>query len=525
MRSATGRGRVYRRCGCRDAERRQLGARCSRLAVDPEHGSWTFAVDVPDPERARSTVRRGGFSSRDDAHAALVRFLQGADAGFNADPNQTVAGYLTAWLQAKQLTLKPTTLVRYQDYVVHDLIPALGHVRLDELGYAHIAAFTRRQLADGRGKVTVHRCLATLSSALGDAVRHHRIPDNPARPTAIRRPQAAERRIWTVQEAVTFLDFCHVRDPLFADLVEVLIGTGIRKGEALGLQWNDVHLSQRVLYIRRTLSAINNNQLLLTAPKTRSSKNWVAISPRVARALRHQATSRTREPGGHCEFVFHRDDGRPVHPEYALNHFHHLCRQAGVRRVTLHDLRHLSATISITAGIPLAVVSKTLRHSTLSTTVNIYAHLTTQAARQAVDAINHTLDHATPPTATPAPPATTDQEALNEAQPADQRRIPTAHPHHSPRRSRARPPCDHHTRTNGKGRPRITAETAYDLRKSWSGRQDLNLRPLDPQSGRSYWLPASPYAPGKVNRALASAGVQRCTYPLSLSWSLKGAVV
>ncbi|BBJ46893.1 hypothetical protein SSPO_096110 [Streptomyces antimycoticus] len=73
-----------------------------------------------------------------------------------------------------------------------------------------------------------------------------------------------------------------------ADLVEVLIGTGMRKGEALGLHWADVHLPEGMLFIRCTLSAIDNNRLVLTAPKTRSSKDWIAISPRVAAALRRR---------------------------------------------------------------------------------------------------------------------------------------------------------------------------------------------------------------------------------------------
>ena len=79
-----------------------------------------------------------------------------------------------------------------------------------------------------------------------------------------------------------------------ADLFEFLIGTGLRKGEALGLHWDDVHLTERVLYVRCTLSAIDNNQLVITAPKTRSSKNWVAISPRIASALRRRARSTDR---------------------------------------------------------------------------------------------------------------------------------------------------------------------------------------------------------------------------------------
>ncbi|WP_308271549.1 site-specific integrase [Kitasatospora sp. SUK 42] len=211
--------------------------------------------------------------------------------------------------------------------------------------------------------------------------------------------------MWTPQEAVRFLRYCHAVDPPFADLIELIIGTGMRKGEALALHWNDVHLDHGVLFVRYSLAAVDNNHLVLTTPKTRTSKNWVAISPRVATALRNRAAATANVPGG--GLVFQRPDGRPLHPEYVLNHFHDLSRDAGVSRTTVHDLRHLAATISISAGVPLTVVSKTLRHSTLSTTANIYSHLTTQAARDAVNTIDKTLTTidgvGTPPTRIPRP--------------------------------------------------------------------------------------------------------------------------
>jgi len=72
-------------------------------------------------------------------------------------------------------------------------------------------------------------------------------------------------------------------------------------------------------------------------------------------------------------------------PRPALDRIHRLSEEAGVPQITVHGLRHLAATITITAGAPLTVVSKTLRHSTLPTTANLYSHLTPQAARQAVD--------------------------------------------------------------------------------------------------------------------------------------------
>ncbi|MFD9355292.1 tyrosine recombinase XerC [Streptomyces sp. NPDC060031] len=352
------------------------------MLTNSEHGTWTFAVDVPSPARRRTTIRRGGFVDHDAAETALHQFLEGEAGGFDADPNQTVADYLDSWPAAKALVLKPTTMARYRDYVHNDLVPAFGTLKLD-------------QLAAGRGKTTLYRCLATLSSALGDAVRQHRLPHNPASPAVLPRPPAPERRIWTAKEAARFLAYCRQADPEMADLFEVLIGTGMRKGEALGLHWDDVHLTEGVLYVRCTLSAIDNNRLVITTPKTRSSRGWVAISPRVATALRHRAQTTPRTRGDPDDpfagLVFCRPDGRPLGPHQVLDRLRRLSAEAGVPRITVHDLRHLAATITITAGVPLTVVSKTLRHSTLSTTANIYSHLTQQAAREAVDIIDHTL--------------------------------------------------------------------------------------------------------------------------------------
>ncbi|MEU6970975.1 site-specific integrase [Kitasatospora aureofaciens] len=386
------RGRVYRRCGCRDDRRRQLGTHCPHLAADPHHGTWAFAVDAPTADGHRRTVRRAGFPDELDARIALRRFNLGLDSSVITDPWQTTAQYLRTWLAEKELHLKPTTIARYRAYIEQDLIPALGTIPLDDLTRQHLAAFVTAQLRHHRGRVTVHRIMSTLSSALSDAVTGERLPRNPAKPPLISRPAAAERHLWTEEQAARFLRFTHLVDPLYADLAELMIGTGMRKGETLALRWDDVHLPERTLFIRATLSAIDNNQLLLTAPKPKGSRAWVALSDRVVNALDERTGSRVfgqiTPAGG---YVFHRH-GRPLHPKTVLDRFHLLCDKAGVPRIALHDLRHLAASFALAAGTPLPVVSKTLRHRTLSTTANIYAELTHLAARAAVDAISWTLN-------------------------------------------------------------------------------------------------------------------------------------
>jgi hypothetical protein len=145
------RGRVYRRCACRDTTGKQHGARCPEL-TNRRHGRWAFAVDLPTIDGRRTTLRRCGFPTQAKARTALHRVLACQQAGIHVDDRQTVAEYLEAWLEVKQRSLKPTTMARYLDYVHKDLVPALGAIRLEELTHHHIAGFVRARLAAGQGE-------------------------------------------------------------------------------------------------------------------------------------------------------------------------------------------------------------------------------------------------------------------------------------------------------------------------------------------------------------------------------------
>jgi integrase len=167
----------------------------------------------------------------------------------------------------------------------------------------------------------------------------------------------------------------------------------MRKGEALGLHWADVDLEARLLFVRHTLVAVDNSHLVLNTPKTPASRDWIALSTRAVQALRR--AKRHRAPATNDQaLVFCRPGGQPIRPERVLRHFYELAEAAGLPRIRVHDLRHLAATIMIASGVPLAMVSKTLRHSTLSTTVDTYGHLTRQAAQDAVDATANALETA-----------------------------------------------------------------------------------------------------------------------------------
>jgi integrase len=383
---------------------RQTARRPLPRASQRRHGRWAFAVDLPTIDGRRKTLRRCGFPTQNQARTALRRVLACEQAGIHVDDRQTVAEYLEAWLEVKQRSLKPTTMARYLDYVHKDLVPPLGAIRLEELTHHHIAGFVRAQLATGRGHITLPRCVATLSSALTDAVRHHRLIHDPARYANIPRPRRGPRVCWSPAQAVAFLRYCaQVHDPL-GELYELILCTGLRKGEALALHWADVDLDAQVLLVRYTLSNINNTTPVFTAPKTKSSHTWIGLSARAVRALHRQAERQrvlrlaTGPAYRDQDLVFTRRDGQPLRPEYVLRHLHQLTNDAGLPRIRVHDLRHFAATTMLSSQVPLAMASKTMRHSTLSTTTEVYGHLLRHVAQQAVDAIDTALTSAENPT-------------------------------------------------------------------------------------------------------------------------------
>ena len=180
------------------------------------------------------------------------------------------------------------------------------------------------------------------------------------------------------------------------DLFEVMLGTGMRRGEVLALHWSDVHLMDRKLFVRWTLAAIDNGQLTLGRPKTPASRAWISLSPRVTAALHRQAALQMNaHPDGRLEgLVFSTPGGAPLRPQWVLDQLRNRTTEVGLPAIGLHDLRHTAASIMIAEGIPLDIVSKTLRHATLATTINLYGHLFKDSADQAVHALARALDRA-----------------------------------------------------------------------------------------------------------------------------------
>lgn len=309
------------------------------------------------------------------AREALKAAIGDRDAGlWVAGPSQTVATFLEAWMQ--QAALRPRSRQRYAGVIKHHIAPALGPIELRKLNPQHIAALYA-DLA-GRG-LSAHNVHAVLSGSLRQAVTWNLIARNPA--AAVRTPRIARRDI-------AFLDPTQARqlvtavagDPLEA-LYLVAIFTGMRLGELLGLQWRDVDVDGRRLLVRHALSR-EDGAWVLAEPKTAASRRTIELGATPAAALRthHRREAERLLALGHRidpdTLVFSDRWGDPLNPWHLTERsFKPLLRRVGLPVIRFHDLRHTFASLMLSDGVPLHVVSRMLGHSRPSVTLNTYAHL------------------------------------------------------------------------------------------------------------------------------------------------------
>jgi integrase len=392
------RGDPFKRCGCRDPETgKQLGSRCPQLrrkdgGWSSKHGNWAYFATVRGEDGRRTRVLRSGFESSEEAADDRLELRRRDRRGLVAHHRTMTGEYLVGWLEAKD-DVKASTRHGYAQHLTRHLIPALGDVPLVELRTAHVAGALRTVTSSDANR---QRVRATLRAALADAVREGLLERNPAALVRIRagkRPKALvwtpERialwrttgvkpspvMVWTAEQTGIFLDA--TADDRLAALWHLAAYRGLRRGELCGLGWSDVDLVAGHLTVRRSRVQVGWS-VVEDAPKSDAGERTVALDVDTVTVLREHAGRQAleREQWGAAwrgsGYVFTREDGSPVHPEYVTSRFATLAAAAGLPPVQLHGLRHGAASLMLAAGVPMKVVSETLGHSTVKITSDTY---------------------------------------------------------------------------------------------------------------------------------------------------------
>lgn len=369
-------------------------------SITRRNGQWCYVFSYDDNGKRRQK-RRQGFATKDLAQRALVAELSKIHQNATIDSTDTVAQYLTAWLDrlSKSGTVKRTTVVARTGHLVRYVIPRIGQIQLNKLKPQHVAALYADLMNNGRinnakssglSAKSVRDIGSTLVKALNDAVKFELLNRNVAKGVELPRYEKPDITPYDESQVRQLLEHARMTGDYFAPIWRLLIVSGMRRGELCGLKWSDVDMANGTITISETRLNVDG-QILVESPKTRQSRRTVSLDAgtidELAKFRNLQNDAKIRLGSWHSAYVLTDLDGQPVNPDRVSRLFKRACANAGLPVPRLHDTRHTAVTLGISSGVPIHVVAGRVGHANVTTTLNTYSHFLPRADKLAADVI------------------------------------------------------------------------------------------------------------------------------------------
>ena len=311
----------------------------------------------------------------------LTKAMADRDSGLIFDAGKmTVGEYLDRWLaDSVKGTVRTSTYERNEEIVRLHIKPSLRRVGLKKLTPAHVRGLYSEKLDSGLAPATVRRIHSTLHKALSQAVSDGIVPRNAAHVKAPR-PAPEEIRPLSEDEARAFLEAARQSGERFEALYVLAITTGLRRGELLGLRWDDADLELGTLRVGRALVR-EGGRHTLGETKTKRGRRQINLTPRTVNALKNHRKKQLEEKMklvGHYKdhgLIFASGVGTPINPENLIKRsFKPLLEKAGLPKIRFHDLRHTCATLLLGRCVHPKLVQELLGHATIAMTLDTYSH-------------------------------------------------------------------------------------------------------------------------------------------------------
>lgn len=352
---------------------------------------WIASITYTDAS-GRTRTRTRTCLTRREAQSALRELHAAHEAGAldQAEP-PALGAYLDGWLTNRAaLRVRDNTLPTYRAKLAH-VRTRLGNVRLDKLTSGQVQGLIAALTAAGLSPGYVRAVRVLLSAALGDAVRDGLLTRNPVAGTTPPRNPRRAAAVLSVDQAAHLLATAEAAGDVHAPLWTLLLQTGLRISEALGVRWSDLDLPGRRLALTVQLQRSRTRYCWELVPLKSDRPRTVPLTLPAVRALERRRVTQLEERlaapawGDTWGLVFTTAEGQPWHHAVVVYAFRRALTRAGLPPMRLHDLRHTVATLLLRQGVPMRVVSEILGHATMAVTSDIYSHVDAPLMSDALD--------------------------------------------------------------------------------------------------------------------------------------------
>ena len=343
-----------------------------------------------DPDTGKAIYKNVLGKTQAEAKAKLKQAIEEAK-GLDAAKvgRYTIGQWMDVWFEHyAKVKVRPSSHQTYRGYIDNHIKPNIGKIPLEKLTSLELQKFYKKLLEKGRvdrlesrnqakglSPKTVWNIHQIISSAMKLAQEQKLIASSPAEGCALPRLEHREMKTLPVEQLQSFLR--EAKDSGVFELYYLELATGLRRGELLGLKWEDIDLERGDLRVRRQIARINGE--VVEAPlKTKNAYRTLPLAEDTVSILLEQKKKVAGSP-----WVFPSSTGGPISPDSVLHMLHRVLKRAGLPRIRFHDLRHTFATLALQNGVDVKTVSGMLGHFSAGFTLDTYAHVTTASQRQA----------------------------------------------------------------------------------------------------------------------------------------------
>lgn len=368
--------------------------------------NWSVIVELPKDtitgKRKQKWYTVKG--NKKDAETFLTEKLRELDTGILIDTKKIKFGeYLDYWLKEYcKNNLSINTIEGYEQYIERHIKPSLGNIELEKLKPLQLQTFYSEKLENGKlngkgglSKQTVRTLHRIIHVALTQAVKWQLVARNVADCVEPPKPKKYEARFLDDEQTNLLIEKAQ-NSEIYIPII-IAIYTGMRRGEVLGLSWQNVNLEKKYIKVVQELSCTKQG-LKILPPKTNKSIRNIAIPDSLVKILKNHKAKQMEnklllgQEYQNIDMVCTYPNGKLFYPKRFSAKFHELLEKNRLPIVRFHDLRHSHASLLVKLGIQPKVISERLGHSNIGITMDLYSHLYEEADREVADVFDKIIN-------------------------------------------------------------------------------------------------------------------------------------